>query len=196
MKKLILFLFLLINISIVSALDECKGTVNTNEVPCAVLLPVNTTLTSCNLVNISFYENTTLLESHFMTELNPFMCLGNFTQTDFGTYGIRYSTGDSGSITIVEDINNRYFLYVISLLAFFIMLGIGYYIEDETFLILAGMLSIVVAINLFINGFPGLNNEFLQNAVIIVLVSVGFYYVLVPSIELIESWRSDSSKDD
>ena len=188
MKKLITILIFILSIGLVSALDECKGTVNPDEVPCAVLLPVNTTLTNCNTINISFYSNTTLLESHFMTTLNPFMCDGNFTQTDLGTYAIQYSTGDSGSITVEEQINNRYFLYVISLVVFFIMLGIGYYIQDELFLILAGMLSIVLALNLFVNGFPGLTNTFLQNSMIIVLAGIGFYYVLVPSVELIERW--------
>ena len=194
MKKLITILIFILSIGLVSALDECKGTVNPNGVPCSVLLPVNTTLTNCNTINVSFYSNTTLLESHFMTTLNPFMCNGNFTQTDFGTYGIQYSTGDSGSITVEEDINNAYFLYVISLIVFFIMLGIGYSIEDEVFLILSGMLSIVLALNLFINGFPGLTSAFLQNSIVIVLAGIGFYYVLVPSIEVIEKWGRESGE--
>ena len=190
MKKIIYIIFVIsiLYLSIVNALDECKGTVNPDEVPCSVLLPVNTTSTNCNTINVSFYSNTTLLESHFMTTLNPFMCDGNFTQTDFGTYAIQYSTGDSGSITVEEEINNRYFLYVVALIVFFIMLGIGYHIKDEVFLILSGMLSIVLALNLFINGFPGLGNAFLQNSIVAVLAGVGFYYVLVPSIELIENW--------
>ena len=194
MKTLIIILIFILSIGLVSALDECKGTVNPNEVPCSVLLPVNTTLTNCNTINISFYSNTTLLDSHFMTALNPFMCNGNFTQTDLGTYGIQYSTGDSGSITVEEDINNAYFVYVISLIVFFIMLGIGYHIKDEVFLIFSGMLSIVLALNLFLNGFPGLTNAFLQNAIVMVLAGVGFYYVLIPSIEVIENFGRESGE--
>ena len=189
MKKLIVILIFILSIGLVSALDECKGTVNPDEVPCSVLLPVNTTLTNCNTINVSFFSNTTLVDSHFMNTLNPFMCNGNFTQTDFGTYAIQYSTGDSGSITVEEEINNRYFLYVVSLIVFLIMLGIGYHIEDEVFLILAGMLSTVLAINLFVNGFPGLANTFLQNSIVVVLAGIGFYYILVPTVELIESWK-------
>lgn len=194
MKKLIIFLIFILSIGLVNALDECKGTVNPNEVPCQVLLPVNTTLTNCNTINVSFYSNTTLLESHFMTTLNPFMCNGNFTQEGFGTYGIQYSTGDSGSITVEEDINNAYFLYVVSLIVFFIMLGIGYTIEDHVFLIFSGMVSTVLALNLFLNGFPGLSNAFLQNSIVVVLAAVGFYYVLIPSIELIEKLMAEPSE--
>jgi len=194
MKKLITILIFILSIGLVSALDECKGTMNNNEVPCIVLLPVNVSLTPCSTINVSFYANSTLLSSQFMGEHNSFMCDANFTQTKFGTYTIFYSTGDSGSIIIEEDINNRYYLYVVATIIFFILLGLGFYLEEETFVIIAGFLSIILAINLFVNGFPNLTNDFLRNGIVIILAGIGFYFVLDPSIHLIESWRTKLSK--
>ena len=191
MKKTIYIIFIMsiLYLSIANALDECKGVVDNNDLPCEVLLPINTSITACNSINVSFFTNATLLDSNFMIQKNPSICAGNFTQTTFGTYLIIYSTGDSGSITIEEDINNTFYLYVVSIIVFFILFGIGFHLEDNVPIILAGMLSIVLAINLFINGFPNLTNDFLKQGIVIVLVGIGFYFVLAPSIEEIESWK-------
>ena len=88
MKKTILITFIIgiLYLSIANALDECKGVMNDNELPCEVLLPINTSITGCNTINVSFFSNATLLDSNFMIQKNPSICFGNFTQTTFGTY--------------------------------------------------------------------------------------------------------------
>lgn len=191
MKKIILIIVTIsiLYLSIVNALDECRGTMNDNEVPCVIFLPINISDTACNTINVSFYLNSTYLESHFMIEHNSFTCFNNFTQTNWGTYTFFYSTGDSGSITIEEDVDNRYYLYVVVALAFFILLGLGFYLQDGTFSIIAGMLCAVIAIDLFMNGFPGLTNEFLKNGITIVLVGISFYFIIAPTVEFFENFK-------
>ena len=176
-------------LSIANALDECKGVVNNNDLPCEVLLPINTSITACNTINLSFFTNATLLDSNFMIQKNPSICAGNFTQTTFGTYLIIYSTGDSGSITVEEDINNTFYLYVVSTIIFFILLSLGFYLEDNVPIILSGMLSVALAVNLFINGFPNLTNDFLKQGIVIVLAAIGFYFILAPSLQEMENWK-------
>ncbi len=173
-------------IPLVFAIDECKGTMNNNEVPCLVILPVNISTTACNTVQVSFYNDSIFLNVQTMEEYSPFSCNATFNYTEFGTYIFNYSTGDSGSIVIEEDVDNRYYLYVISLAVLFILLGIGYVTEEKFFVILSGMLSCVIALNLFLNGFPGLTNEFLKNGIVIIFAGMGFYFILAPSLEYLE----------
>ncbi len=84
--------------------------------------------------------------------------------------------------------NDAYYLYIVVYVIFFILLGLGYYLKEGAFVIIAGMLSIIMAINLFMNGFPTLTNLFLKNSVVIILAGIGFYFVLIPSLEYIEGW--------
>ncbi len=181
----IIAVFFLI-IPIVFAIDECKGTMNNNEVPCLVILPVNLSTTACNTIQVAFYNDSIFLNEQTMEEYSPFSCNATFIHTEFGTYIFNYSTGDSGSIVIEEDVDNRYYLYIVSLIVFFILLGIGYVTEEKFFVILAGMLSCVIAINLFLNGFPGLTNEFLKNGISIIFTGMGFYFMIAPSLEYFE----------
>ncbi len=104
MNKKILFLFVLFIFSIylVSAVEECRGTITDEEVPCLVLLPINTTIIPCNTLSTSFFNNaSTLLYTQTMDEFNSFLCNATFNQSALGTYTFSYSTGDSGSIIVV-----------------------------------------------------------------------------------------------
>ena len=186
-NKLIFWIIAIIFLALpVFAIDECKGTMNNNEVPCLVILPVNITTTACNTIQVSFYNASVFLNAQTMEEYSPFSCNATFNYTEFGTYSFNYSTGDTGDIVIEEDVDNRYYLYVIALTVFFILLGIGYFTEEKFFVILAGMLSCVIAINLFLNGFPNLSNEFLKNGIVMIFAGVGFYFILAPSIDYFE----------
>ncbi len=101
-KILFLFIFFLFSSFIVSALEECRGTITDEEVPCVVLLPVNTTTIDCSTLSTSFFNNaSTLLYTQDMGTFNTFLCNATFNQSALGTYTFSYSTGDSGSIIVV-----------------------------------------------------------------------------------------------
>lgn len=187
-KELIIGILLLSLIPLVSAIDECKGTMHNNEVPCLLLLE-NSSSNPCDTMTVTVYKNSSgILYTQQMVQYSPFLCNGTFNQTDYGTYTFQYSSGDTGSIVIEEDLDNRYYLYVVALIVFFILLAMGYTSEDNNFIIIAGMLLIVMAINIFLNGFPNLVNEFLKNGIVIFLAGVGFYLILMPSIRKLGEW--------
>ncbi len=100
-KLLFLFIFFILSSFIVSALEECRGTITDEEVPCLVLLPVNTTIIDCTTLSTSFFNNaSTLLYTQDMGTFNSFLCNATFNQSALGTYTFSYSTGDSGSIIV------------------------------------------------------------------------------------------------
>ena len=194
MKTIIYVFISIVLISIVSALDECKGTIFDTDVPCLIFLPYNN---DCTSVEMYVYSNgSTLLDFRYMYQYNPFTCNTTFNYSTYGTYTFNYSTGDTGSITVEEDVNNRYYLYVVALIAFLSLLGLGYWLEESMFVILSGMLSIVIAINLYVNGFPNLTNEFLKHSIIIVLTGIGFYFMIAPSLEDLKEWTRGLLKVD
>ncbi|KKN07985.1 hypothetical protein LCGC14_1061290 [marine sediment metagenome] len=101
-KILFLFVFFIFSIYLVSAIEECRGTITQEEVPCLVLLPVNTTIIDCTTLSTSFFNNaSTLLYTQDMGTFNSFLCNATFNQSALGTYTFSYSTGDSGSIIVV-----------------------------------------------------------------------------------------------
>jgi len=182
MKKIIIIILLLI-VPAASALLECKGTMNPKDIPCMTLLPNNVTITSCSLINASYYNGSIKIYQEVMQDYSSFYCNATFNITNHGTYGILYSTGDTGSIIVQEDVNNRYYLYVVVTIVFILLIIVGYRLEDTTFIVLAGMLCCVMAVNIFLNGFPDLTNEFLKNGIVIVLAGIGFYLIVGPSVE-------------
>ena len=191
MKKTILLIAVILLIPIVYSLENCKGTMFSNDIPCAIFLPVNTTTTPCNTIDVSVFNNgSTLIYTEIMDELNSFNCRGTFNQTTIGTYTFLFSTEDSGSIDIVEDENQQYYLYVVILIIFFILVGIGYWKQIGELVIIAGMIAIGVGINIFTNGFPNLVNEFLRNFASVILWGVGVYLLFAPAMEFFESWGS------
>ena len=72
-KKLIFFFVILFFVSSVYGLNinECKGQVEPSEVPCRILLPINTTEINCNEITVSFYMNgSTFIYDQIMEEYN------------------------------------------------------------------------------------------------------------------------------
>jgi len=183
MKQTIFFILFLLFSGVVTALDECKGTMDSNDIPCSVILPVNTTSTACDTLEVHFYNESTSIYNSTMSQNNYFSCNATFNQTLWGTYTFLYSTGDSGSIVVETERNNIFYLYTIAMIAFLVLLWLGYYLEEPAFQIIAGMLSAVMAVNLIRNGFPTLTNTFLQTSIVIVLSGVGFYFIVAPTIE-------------
>ena len=182
-------MLIILIIPIVSALENCEGTMFTNDIPCSIFLPVNTSSIPCNTVELSIYNNgSTLLYTETMNELNKFNCNGTFNLTTIGTYTFLFSTEDSGSIEIVEDENQQYYLYVVILIIFFILIGVGYWKGIGEFIMIAGMIAMGIGINIFINGFPNLTNEFLRNFASVILWGVGAYLIIAPAMEFFENW--------
>lgn len=189
MKKTILLLIFLM-IPLAYALDNCKGTMSENEVPCLLLLTVNQTTTPCTTLNVSVYNNgSTLLYTQQMHQYNPFKCNATFNQSAFGTYTFRYETEDTGSITIEEDLFQQYYLYLIVVGVFLILVTLGWWKEEGIFVMIAGMLAMVIGINIFVNGFPNLTNTFLRNGITAIIWGVGAYLILKPAMDFFENWR-------
>ena len=188
--KLIIIGIMLLLIPIVLALDNCKGRMNENEIPCLLLLPVNQTTTACNTLEVEVYNNgSTFVYRQTMAIYSPFKCNATFNQTDFDTYTGQYGTKDTFTIVVEEDENQQYYLYVVVLIIFFILIGLGHYLDEGTFTIMAGILAMIIGLNIFTNGFPNLVNDFLRNGITVVIWGIGAYLILKPSMEFFEEWN-------
>ena len=185
MKKLIILFLMILIVPIVYSLDNCKGTMFQQDIPCLLLLPVNQSVTACNTLDVSVYNNaSTLLYTQTMAVYNPFKCNATFNQTDFGTYTGQYGTEDTFSIVVEEDDNQQFFLYVASFIVLSIFIWIGFSKQDGIILIIAGMLAMIMGINIFVNGFPNLTNTFLRNGITTIVWAVGAY-LIVKGIEIL-----------
>lgn len=80
-----------------------------SDIPCYVLLPINTSMQSCDTITASYYYNTTFLYSQSMDQYTTFLCNSTFNQTVLGDYNIDFSNGDSGKITVREDAEMMFF---------------------------------------------------------------------------------------
>jgi len=88
-----------------------------------------------------------------------------------------------------EGENEEYYLYIITITIFFILVILGYWKREGWFTMIAGILAMIIGIVLFNYGFPNLTNEFLKNAIVVVIWGVGAYLILAPAMELFESWK-------
>ena len=184
-KTIILTLALILIVPIViSELDNCKGTMFQEDVPCLLLLPVNQSVNPCNTLVTSVYNNgSTLLYTQTMAVYSPFKCNNTFNQTAFGTYTFQYGTGDTGTIVVEEDRFQQYYLYVAAFIALLIFIGVGFWKQDAIILFIAGMFATIIGINIFTNGFPNLTNTFLRNGITTIVWGVGAY-LIVKAIEI------------
>ncbi len=181
----LLGIFLVLAIT-TNALNECKGTIKSDESPCIVVVPVNTSATACTSLTAQFYVNGSQnLYNQTMHEFSPFACNATFNQSSPATYPIFFTNGDSASIIVEENVDNLFYLYLVGLLVMFSLIGLGYYVEDKTFTIVGGMLSCIMALHLFSQGFPGLTDSFLRQGIIILLAGIGFYFIIAPSLDYI-----------
>ena len=91
-----------------------------------------------------------------------------------------------------EGVSEEYQLYVVVSIIFFILVGLGYYYEIGEFVMIAGILAMIIGINIFNYGFPHLSNEFLRNAIVMIIWGVGAYLIIAPAIEFFENWRDEA----
>ncbi len=156
---------------------------------------------ACGNCSITVYNRTgtEMIPLSLMTRENIYLYTYNTTDIleEYGSYPyainctnnkvcrgdcrVEIKTGCEGNFSV-------FYLYIIGTIIFFILLGLGYYLEEPIFVIISGMLSMVLAINLFINGFPNLTNEFLKNGVVIILAGIGMYLTVMPSMRFFEGF--------
>lgn len=97
-KLFSIIFFALISSTSILALDNCKGVMNPNEVPCLLLLQFNQTPLVCTDYSISMYNESDFLYSQNMSNYSPFMCYATYNISSLGTFNFQYSTGDTGTI--------------------------------------------------------------------------------------------------
>jgi hypothetical protein len=104
MKKcLILILMALLMISIVMAIDECKGVMNSRDIPCLIISTWQFP-NQCGTYTIQTYRNATLLDTRTMANYSlTGRCNVTFNYTKQDSYLLNWSSGDSSKIIIEED---------------------------------------------------------------------------------------------
>lgn len=182
-KKQLLILLVLVIFSahMVNAIDECKGTLDQDEVPCMILLPANTTSTDCTLINVTVYNESVHIYNQSMTIYSPYFCNATFNQTNTGTYNFYYTTGDSGSIIIERGLRMIYLLYF-AMAAIVGMFIVGLVKEDYTFVALSGIMTIIFGLYIYIHGFNGINN-LIVDALSIIGILLGAYVFIGSAFE-------------
>ena len=152
-----------------------------------LLLPVNQSVTPCNTLTTLTYNNgSTLVDTETMAVYSPFKCNNTFKQTEFGTYTFQYGTGDTGSIVVEDDDNQQFFLYFVSIGVLVSLIILGFWKHEGVFIMIAGILAMIIGINIFVNGFPNLTNDFLRNGMTLIVWGIGAYLILLPGMEFFE----------
>jgi len=180
-KQVLVFSFIFVFLSSITlAIDECRGTINQDDIPCLVLLPNSST--NCDTITTTFYDNSsTQLYTQTMHKYNSFTCNATFNQSDTGTYTFYYSTGDSGSIIVEEGLRMIYLLYfALALIIGLLILAIWQ--QDQTLASVSAILMIVVGTFIGSQGFNELNNM-VTNGAAIVLIALGAYILLKVNME-------------
>jgi len=187
--KRILFLILLLLIPTATAISQCNSPIETVDVPCMIVTAWQYP-NACSSYSVRiFNSNTTLLSERTLGSYGSSgRCNITFNYSTADSYLLNFSSGDSSSI-IVKDENNIYYLYVVAIIVFIILLYLGYSLETPVFTVIAGMVSIVLAVNLFVNGFPNLTNAFLKNGIVSILAGIGMYLVIAPSLHYFENLK-------
>jgi len=177
---LILFFILLIPTAL--SYDECQEYQSLDKIPCIILLP---SATNCTLISVSFYNQSTLLDTQTMFQYSPVICSANFTYNATGTYNFNYSTGDSGAIT-VEEGNAMIYLLYFGLVLIALLMILGLYMQNQPVLAIDGFLMLVVGVWIFIYGFSIYNNMVTQ-MLGTVIFALGGYFLTMATLSMIES---------
>ena len=183
-KKNIIYILIVLLLfpALSSALDICGDTPQVNT-DCAMVTPAIT----CSSYTYTIFNTTNnVIEQGTLTQLRGQVYYFNFNQPA-GDYLISLCDGGLREIT-VSNLNEQYYLYVVAAMSIIALLILGYKIEDTTFIIISGMLMGVMALNIYLNGFPNLANDFIKNGIVIVLTGISFYLIIAPSIEWLEKW--------
>lgn len=83
-----------------------------------------------------------------------------------------------------------YYLYIVIFLTFCGLIALGYYLENEYLLVLAGMLSLMTGISMFMIDFVNLPDGGLKDALTLSLIGLGMYLIIAPLLsKMQEEWR-------
>lgn len=177
---MIAFFFFIIVLPMSFSLEECSRTTTVDQIPCLVYLQINTSSTACSAINFSLYLQNESVYSQLMEKQNNFTCSANFTQTTLGQYTHYFSTGDSGSINLVEGNKMIYLIYFI----FAALVGLvilAYYTDDYFYHTFVSFLIMIFGVYILAQGFNGLVNT-LTNTIGVMFVALGFYF-MIPSMQ-------------
>lgn len=184
MTKIILLLIMIIICSVFTSAIICEDRTNPTDIPCEVITPV---ISGCgnftyNLTNAN--TNTTIITEGNMSSLMDGRYNFSLNQPN-GDYAITLCEGTSSSITIgFETGFDSSYIYLISFIIMTSLLIGGYTMKNAFFLLFGGMASILLGIGLVITGYPGFDTEML-NLMSIILIGIGFYYIVSPAIAII-----------
>jgi len=97
-----------------------------------------------------------------------------------------YKTDSQRTKDIIQA--DDYYLYIVIFICFVTLLGLYYYLDDPVFGMLAGILAVITAVGINNIGFLNLTNTFLKQGIVDVLWGIGAYYIIVPSLKMINDW--------
>jgi hypothetical protein len=177
----ILMLFLFLFIPSALAFDECSEQQPVDKIPCYLTLPWTG---SCNAVTVEIYNESNYLSTLTMEQYSPVYCSANFTYSSIGTYNFNYSTGDTWTME-VEEGNKMIYLLYFGLIAIVALMILGLYLQNQALLLLCGLITLIVSVVIFINGFSIYNNLMTQ-AIASLLFAVGAYFSVMSGLSMIE----------
>lgn len=170
-----LFFFIIMSLS-VYAQEECRGTSNTDDIPCMIFLSLNASVSGCGNVTMSIYNHSTFLYQQNMSTYNFFTCNATFNQTAIGTYNIFYSTGDTGSIVLEEGTKMILFLYfMMAVIALLIIYGVTQ--EDVVTTSIGAFGLTIYGIFVFVSGFNAIQNS-ITNWFSIAAIALGCFFLI------------------
>jgi len=197
-KKLIIItlLTLLIPIIVGGAENHCDNIIEPGDIPCQ-LISTWVYNTQCNETTIRIYNNTGgIISDRVMDNWGTSgYCNITFNYTTPGIYKFNTTTGDSATITI-KDNDYQFYLYIIALTLFLTLLGLGVWLENPYLTTLSGMMGVIIAINLYTNGYPGLTNTFIKHSIIIIIAGIGFYLMIIPWLDEWQGYNITKKEED
>jgi len=95
----------LLIVSVVNALENCKREMNSGDIPCRQLSSWDYP-DDCDTYTVSIYiSNSTLLDTRSMDNYGIINCNITFNYTSQGSYFLNFSSGDTAIIIVEEDAN-------------------------------------------------------------------------------------------
>ena len=188
-KQALLLMLILLAIPLVSALQECYSPIDPTDIPCNIISTYDFE-GDCSNHTVMIYDDTpSLLETREWGNYGIVgRCNTTFNYTEGGSYTINSTEGSTATIIVNQKYAELY-LYIGAFLIWIIFIIFGYITEQNIFPILAGMLSVAIGIHLAIDGFPNLTNPFLKNGIMVIILGLGFWLMIAPSLKVIEEWR-------
>ena len=194
-RKLVLYsLILLLLIPIINAIcceknKDCIISETCQDAACG----------NCSIIVFN-RSGTVMIERTNMPDVDPYLYTFNASTNleNYGTYPYAINcTNDKicqgvCQVEVVQECegeNEEFLLYIISFVVFAILVFLGYYYEEGTFTIIAGMLAIIIGIVIYTQGFPNLNNDFLKNSIAIIIWGVGAIVMFFPIMQFYEDWK-------